>query len=230
MVSAPIASQQRIVDSPVYHWIRIPGARLLVRWGGDGGANSRDMRREPAPQRLHTGDRLGNQAVGAGGRDALAVLAHGVGGQRHDRHLRPRVTARADRADHIKARQPRHLDVDHHQVNPLRLEPLQRLDAVGADDDLGFERAQHLRRDHLVRRIVLGQQYAEAGEVVDGKCSGQPAFRPQRTREGAAPPRRHRRAGCRWWSPRPCGRRGCGRSQAQGPDPPCRKAPRRLWR
>ncbi len=42
---------------------------------------------------------------------------------------------------------------------------LQRLDAVGADADLGAERAEHLRGHHLVGRVVLGEKHPQAGEV-----------------------------------------------------------------
>ena len=86
---------------------------------------------EAAAERLDAGDGLGDQPVGAGGGDPLAVFPHGIGGQRHDRHLSADITAGADGADHVEPGEPRHLDVDHHQIERFRLEALERLDAVG---------------------------------------------------------------------------------------------------
>ena len=91
------------------------------------------MRCQPAAERIDAGDRLRDQPVRAGRGDALAMLAHRICGQRDDRHLAARIAAGADRADHVEAGEPRHLDVDDDEVDRLALEALERLDAVGAD-------------------------------------------------------------------------------------------------
>ncbi len=167
MVSAPIASHSasKVAMSITGPASSAGSARRLPRHAA--ALQPGDVGGEPAAQRLDAGDRLRDQPVGAGGADPLAVLAHGIGGQRHDRHARAGVAAGADRPDHVEPRQPRHLDVDDHEVDRLQLETLQRLDAVGADGDLGVERAQHLRGHHLVGGIVLGEQHPQPVQVGD---------------------------------------------------------------
>ena len=145
IMSAPIACAERVVDRRSIDRPAPAGAASGVAGAAPAARARRHVRGQAAAERLDAGDRLGDQPVGPGRGDPVAVLAHGVGGQRDDRHLRAGVAAGADRADHVEAGQPRHLDVDHDQVDRLRLEALQRLDAVGADRDLGVQRPQHLR-------------------------------------------------------------------------------------
>ena len=106
-----------------------------------------------------------DKAVRAGGGDPVAVFAHRIGGEGDDRHVGLGVAARPDRADDVEAGQPRHLDIDDHEIGREGVEPFERLDAVAADLTSAFQGAQHGRRDHLIGRVVLGQEDPQTGEV-----------------------------------------------------------------
>ena len=163
------------------------------------------MRGEAAAERLDAGDRLGDQPVGAGGGDPLAVLAHGIGGQRHDRHLRAGVAAGADRADHVEAGEPRHLDVDHHEVEPA---PASKRSSASTPSAQTVTSALSARSicDATIWLVGLSSASSTRRPARSDAGGARRPARPGRRRPragSAAPPRRRRRGGCRARARRP---------------------------
>ena len=107
-------------------------------------------------------DRLGDVAVHAGGEAGLVVAAHGVGGDRHDRHAgKPRVGRAPDPPRRLQPVHHRHLHVHEHEIVRFGLKRLERLLAVADHVDPVPRPAQDDRGEATVDRVVVGQQKTE---------------------------------------------------------------------
>ena len=136
---------------------------------------------QPAPQRAHEHlavDGLRDVVVHARRGARVEIALHRVRRHREDRHARvARVLADAPRR--LEAVHLRHLDVHEDGRVAARVGPrhLHGLAPVARHVELDPQPGQKLRRDHLVRLVVLGEEGAHAGELaVEGRVVG-PAHR-----------------------------------------------------
>ena len=128
----------------------------------------RARRRQPAHQgfaQTVAGDRFGQVIVHPGGQRRAAVVAQGVGGERHDRH--PLAAAGAfELADFLGRLDPvhlRHLDVHQHQIEGPVLERGDSLVAVVGDGDAAAALAEQRAGDFGVDRVIFRHQHARVG-------------------------------------------------------------------
>ena len=143
-----------------------PAPASAAAAGAAAGRSAARCAASASPKRLDAGDRLGDQPVGA--RPRRSARGARASRRRSAPRSAPAPWRRRARGSRGSRRGPDIRGISMSTTtrsNRLAVEALQRLDPVGADGDLGVERAQHLRRDHLVGRIVLGEQHAQPGEV-----------------------------------------------------------------
>jgi hypothetical protein len=116
-------------------------------------------------QQLDLVDRLGEEVAGAGGQAVIAPLGGGVGGDHQDGQALGAVDEPADRAEHVQAGHPRHVEVEQDEVGALggaRLRNPARI--ARADDVLVAGLAQHAADDGDVEGLVVDDEDAHRRE------------------------------------------------------------------
>ncbi len=119
--------------------------------------------RDRAWPRAREADRFGQIVVHVGVEAAFAIAFDGVRRHRDDRQPR-RTGRRGAGADCLRrgvAVEPRHLHVHQHDIERIRLQPIERLLPIVDNNRLMPELPQHRDRDALIHRIVFGKQDAQ---------------------------------------------------------------------
>lgn len=95
---------------------------------------------------------------------ALIVARHGVGGQRDDRNVRPRLPACSNAPHRLATIHHGHVDVHQHEIEGFTGQALQRLGAITHLDQCHAERLHEHPHNLAVHCVVISQQDAIVGD------------------------------------------------------------------
>ena len=168
------------------------GARMAAgRPGGDGDGGGGGRQPIDRVEQLLKLDRLGHVAVEAGLQATLAVAAHGVGGERHQRQVLARLPlALPDDGRHLETVHLGHLDVHQRHVIAARGERIEGGAAVADDGDGVAHLVEQPQHQPLVDHVVFGEQKTQRVARAPGRWLRDRARGAPRRRRSSAPSER----------------------------------------